>query len=161
MTPFTDAPTIANPAASSLQSAATAAASSTPAASIQSTIQNYFQSAVTSLTTRLQTISNPFVGSNASINRAVQEIWFLLTGQTVVPTNLGTMFDNGISPFASVFYSTEGLPYFSVGMGNFGTQIAKSAGWLGGPSPAAAAAAQKISRTRTGWCRRPGGGGIG
>jgi PPE-repeat protein len=36
-----------------------------------------------------------------------------------------------------LFYNTEGLPYFSVGMGNFGTQIAKSAGMLGGAAPAA------------------------
>ncbi len=149
VTPFTDAPTIANPAASSLQSATTAA---TPASSIQS----YFQSALTSLTSRLQSISNPFVGSNASFNSAVQEVWFVLTGQTVVPTNLGTMF-NGISPFASVFYNTEGLPYFSVGMGNFGTQIAKSAGVLGGAAPAAAAAAPKISMPALG----AGAGGVG
>jgi hypothetical protein len=43
------------------------------------------------------------------------------------------------SPYASLFYNTEGLPYFSVGMGNFGVQIAKSAGMLGGAAPAAAA----------------------
>ncbi len=149
VTPFTDAPTIANPAAASLQSAATAA---TPASSIQS----YFQQALTSLTTRLQTISNPFVGSNASFNSAVQEVWFLLTGQTVLPTNMGTIF-NGISPFTSVFYNTEGMPYFSVGMGNFGTQISKSAGWLGGAAPAAAAAAPKVSMPALG----AGAGGVG
>ena len=45
------------------------------------------------------------------------------------------------SPYASLFYNTEGLPYFSVGMGNFGVQIAKSAGMLGGAAPAAAAPA--------------------
>ena len=50
---------------------------------------------------------------------------------------------NGFQPFASFFYNTEGLPYFSVGMGNFGTQIAKSSGWLGGAAPAAAAAVPK------------------
>ena len=40
-----------------------------------------------------------------------------------------------------MFYNTEGLPYFSVGMGNFGVQMAKSAGMLGGALPAAAAPA--------------------
>ena len=45
----------------------------------------------------------------------------------------------GYANYASFFYNTEGLPYFSVGMGNFGTQIAKSAGALGGAGPAAAA----------------------
>ena len=59
-----------------------------------------------------------------------------------MPTNLGALV-NGYAPFASFFYNTEGLPYFSVGMGNFGTQIAKSAGWLGGAAPAAAAAVPK------------------
>ena len=62
-----------------------------------------------------------------------------MTGQTILPTNLGALV-NGYAPFASFFYNTEGLPYFSVGMGNFGTQIAKSAGWLGGAAPAAAKA---------------------
>ena len=60
----------------------------------------------------------------------------------MLPTNLGTVV-NGYAPFASFFYNTEGLPYFSVGMGNTGTQIAKSAGWLGGAAPAAAAAVPK------------------
>ena len=54
------------------------------------------------------------------------------------------------SPFASFFYNTEGLPYFSVGMGNFGVQIAKSAGLLGGAAPAAAAAAPKAADVRAG-----------
>ncbi len=148
VTPFTDAPTIANPAASSLQSAATAATSSTPASSIQS--------ALTSITTRLQSISNPLAGSNASLNSGLQEIWFLLTGQTVLPTNLGTLI-NGYNPYSVFFYNTEGLPYFSVGMGNFGVQVAKSTGLLGGAAPAAAAAAPKITMPALG----AGAGGIG
>ncbi|HEY2196466.1 MAG TPA: PE/PPE C-terminal domain-containing protein, partial [Mycobacterium sp.] len=57
-----------------------------------------------------------------------------------LPTNLSALVTN-YSPYASLFYNTEGLPYFSVGMGNFGVQIAKSAGMLGGAAPAAAAPA--------------------
>ena len=136
VTPFTDAPAIANPAAAGTQAAATAAA--TPATSIQS----YIQGIITNTTKRLQSLSNPFIGPTATGRTGLTEIWFLLTGQTILPTNLGAL-TNGYAPFASFFYNTEGLPYFSVGMGNFGTQISKSAGWLGGAAPAAAAAVPK------------------
>ena len=142
VTPFTSAPQIANPAASATQSAATAAASGNSAASIQSTLQGLFSK----ITTALQDLTTPAgttkLITQASANNPLTEIWFLLTGQTILPTNLGTLI-NGYSPYASFFYNTEGLPYFSVGMGNFGTQIAKSAGWLGGAAPAAAGAAAK------------------
>jgi PPE-repeat protein len=131
---FTEAPAIANPAAA-LTSAATSA---TPATSIQSWIQGL----LTNVQARIQSLTGPFIGNTATSKSALSEIWFLLSGQTVLPTNLGTLV-NGYSPFAGFFYNTEGLPYFSVGMGNFGTQIAKSAGWLGGAAPAAAAAVPK------------------
>ena len=91
---------------------------------------------------RIQSLTGPFIGNTATSKSALSEIWFLLTGQTILPTNLGTLV-NGYYPVRGFFYNTEGLPYFSVGMGNFGTQIAKSAGWLGGAAPAAAAAVPK------------------
>ena len=62
-----------------------------------------------------------------------------MTGQTAFPTSLGALV-NGYSPFAGLFYNTEGLPYFSVGMGNFGVQMAKTLGVIGGAAPAAAKA---------------------
>jgi PPE-repeat protein len=133
---FTDAPAIANPA-SALTSAATSA-TTTPATSIQS----YLQGILTNIQSRIQSLTGPFIGPTATGRTGLTEIWFLLTGQTILPTNLGAL-TNGYAPFASFFYNTEGLPYFSVGMGNFGTQIAKSAGWLGGAAPAAAAAVPK------------------
>jgi PPE-repeat protein len=77
------------------------------------------------------TATNPF-----------QEAWFLLTGQTILPSSFAS-FVNGLSPFAGFAYNTEGLPYFSVGMGNSGVQIAKSTGQLGGAVAGAAAAAPK------------------
>ena len=132
---FTDAPAIANPAAALSSTASTAA---TPATSIQS----YLQGILTNVQARIQSLTGPFIGPTATGRTGLTEIWFLLTGQTILPTNLGAL-TNGYAPFASFFYNTEGLPYFSVGMGNFGTQISKSAGWLGGAAPAAAAAVPK------------------
>jgi PPE-repeat protein len=131
---FAAAPQITNGTGN--QTAAAAAAAATPAQSIQS----YLQGALTNLQTRLQTIAQPFFGNAATSKSGLTEVWFLLSGQTVLPTNMGALV-NGYSPFAGFFYNTEGLPYFSVGMGNFGTQIAKSAGALGGAAPAAAAKA--------------------
>jgi PPE-repeat protein len=138
ITAFTEAPTIASPSAAGTQAAAVSSAAATPATSIQS----YIQGILTNIQTRITSLTNPFIGSKATGSSALSEIWFLLTGQTVIPTNLGALV-NGYSPFASFFYNTEGLPYFSVGMGNFGVQISKSAGWLGGAAPAAAAAVPK------------------
>ena len=132
---FTNAPAIANPAAAATQTATTAA---TPATSVQSWIQGL----LTNVQSRIQSLTNPFIGSSATSKSALSEIWFLLTGQTILPTNMGALV-NGYNPFASFFYSTEGLPYFSVGMGNFGVQMAKSVGALGGAAPAAAAAIPK------------------
>jgi PPE-repeat protein len=143
VTPFTAAPTIVNPAAATTQAAAVSAASSTSAASLQSQLQGFLNQ----ITSQLGLLSTPagtskLVSQIGAANPALTQIWFLLTGQTVLPTNLGTAL-SGYTNYASFFYNTEGLPYFSVGMGNFGTQIAKSAGWLGGAAPAAAAAAPK------------------
>ena len=133
---FTEAPAIANPAAA--LSSAVSSGTASPATSVQSWIQGL----LTNVQSRIQSLANPFIGPTATSKSALTEIWFLLTGQTILPTNLGAL-ANGYQPFASFFYNTEGLPYFSVGMGNFGTQIAKSAGWLGGAVPAAAAAVPK------------------
>ena len=139
VTPYQNAPTIANVA--NAQPAAVAAAQATPAASLQQTLQG----AMTSIQSQLGALSNPTATIAAvnqfGTNNPLTEIWFLLTGQTTLPSNLGALF-NGYSPFASLFYNTEGLPYFSVGMGNFGVQIAKTTGALTGP-PAAAAAVPK------------------
>jgi PPE-repeat protein len=130
VTHFTTAPAIANPAAAATQ-AATAAAPN----SIIGQLQLFLQQTIK----QLQTFANPFLASKgATINSAMKQLWFLLTGQTVLPNNLGTAL-SGYANYASFFYNTEGLPYFSVGMGNFGVQIAKSAGALGGAAPAAAA----------------------
>lgn len=134
--PFTSAPNIANPAA-----AATQAANS--AATVQDTLQNYLkniQNALTLLQSPAGT--NSFFQQLGNSNPWLTQIWFLISGQTVLPSNLGT-FLSGYANYASFFYNTEGLPYFSVGMGNFGVQMAKSAGILTSAAPAAAAAIPK------------------
>jgi PPE-repeat protein len=135
VTSFTNAPPVANPSAQATQGAATAGvtANATANKSVTSTLQALAQPAATTGTT-----TNATAAATTATN-PLQEIWFLLTGQTTFPTSLGALV-NGYSPFAGLFYNTEGLPYFSVGMGNFGVQIAKSAGWLGGAAPAAAKA---------------------
>jgi len=136
VTQFTSAPAVANPAATATQAAAAATTA-------QGAAQSQIQQLLAQITAQLKAIAKPFVGQGSSINTALTRIWFLLSGQTVLPSNLGT-FLTGYANYASFFYNTEGLPYFSVGMGNFGTQIAKSAGALGGAGPAAAAIPKSI-----------------
>jgi PPE-repeat protein len=124
---FSAAPQVVNPSGTATQNAAvTKATANSTATNTAQTVTNATQQTVTA------------AAADPSSN-TLQELWFLLTGQTVLPTSLGTIV-NGYSPFAGLFYNTEGLPYFSVGMGNFGVQIAKSLGWLGGAAPAAAKA---------------------
>ncbi|MGO9045123.1 MAG: PPE family protein, partial [Mycobacterium sp.] len=157
VTPYQNAPAITNQAATGTQAAAVAAAQSSPAASLQQTLQGY----LTQIQSQLGLLSTPSGTAKLATQAGNQypwltQGWFLLTGQTVLPTNLGTAL-SGYANYASFFYNTEGLPYFSVGMGNFGTQIAKSAGWLGGAAPAAAAAVPKALPALGGML---GGGGI-
>ncbi|MCV7442814.1 PPE family protein [Mycobacterium paraense] len=136
VTPYQNAPTVANPAAAAVtQSAA-------PAASIQQTLQSYLsqiQSSLGALATPGQTTA---LVNQFGTNNPLTELWFLISGQTTLPTNLGT-FLGGYSNYASFFYNTEGLPYFSVGMGNFGVQMAKTFGAIGGAAAPAAAAVPK------------------
>jgi PPE-repeat protein len=136
VTPFTTAPAVANPSAPATQGAATAGvtANATANKSVTSTLQALAQPAASTGTT-----TNAVQAAATSSTNPLQEIWFLLTGQTSFPTNLGTLV-NGYSPFAGLFYNTEGLPYFSVGMGNFGVQMAKTLGMIGGAAPAVAKA---------------------
>jgi PPE-repeat protein len=140
LTSFGNAPAVANPAAAA--STQTAANSGTAASSIQQTLQKY----LTEIQTALGQLSTPagtskLVSQVGAENPLLTQVWFLLTGSSVLPSNLGALV-NGYSPYASFFYNTEGLPYFSVGMGNFGVQISKTLGWIGG-APAAAAAVPK------------------
>ncbi|WP_231119975.1 PPE family protein [Mycobacterium colombiense] len=136
VTQFQKAPEVTNQSGQANQAAAvTNASANSTATNTSKTLQSLAQpaastttQATTQATTAATTTTDP-----------LSEVWFLLTGQTSLPTNLGTLV-NGYSPFAGLFYNTEGLPYFSTGMANTFTQIAKSVGAIGGAAPAAAKA---------------------
>ena len=131
-TPFQKAPEVTNPSGQATQSAAvTNATTNSTATNTSKVLQSLAQPATKTATTQLT--------QAATQTNPLDEIWFLLTGQTTFPTNVGTAV-NGYAPFASLFYNTEGLPYFSIGMGNNFVQIAKSLGVIGGAAPAAAKA---------------------
>jgi PPE-repeat protein len=130
LTPATAAPKIATDSATANQTAASSATAGTGTA----------QQAVSQATTG--TTKAAAVNAPAAATPPTSELWFLLTGQTTLPSNLAA-FANGLNPFAAIAYNTEGLPYFSVGMGNSGVQIAKSTGALGGAAASAASAAPK------------------
>ena len=134
VTPFTSPAATTNPAGTAAQSAAVSSATGTSAATSSQTI---LQELTSSMPTSLQSLSSPTsAATSAATTTPFQSLWSLLFGTTVIATNLSALVTS-YSPYAALFYNTEGLPYFSVGMGNFGTQIAKSAGMLGGALPAA------------------------
>jgi PPE-repeat protein len=125
VTQFTTAPAVANPAAAATQAASTAATA-------PNTVIGQLQLFLQQTSAQLKVFANPFLApKGATNNSALTEIWFLLTGNTVLPSNFGALL-TGYNNYSALFYNTEGLPYFSVGMGNFGIQMAKSAGALGG-----------------------------
>jgi PPE-repeat protein len=136
VTPFTAAPEVSTQDAGAKQGAAVNAASGTAAGNASSTTAK----AITQTPQTLAAAATPAAATTAT--DPLTEGWFLLTGQSALPTSFAS-FINGLSPFAGFAYNTEGLPYFSVGMGNSGVQIAKSTGQLGGAAASAAAAAPK------------------
>lgn len=137
VTPFATPAATTNPAGTATQSSAVAAATGNSAATSSQSILSQLTSSTPS---SLQSLATPAASSAATTTTPFQTLYSLIFGTTVLPTNLSA-FVSSYSPYASLFYNTEGLPYFSVGMGNFGVQIAKSSGMLGGALPAAAAPA--------------------
>ena len=134
VTPFASPAATTNPAGTATQAAAVSSATGTSAATSSQTL---LQQLTSSMPSSLQSLATP---AATSTETPFQNLYSFIFGTTVLPTNLSALVSN-YSPYASLFYNTEGLPYFSVGMGNFGVQIAKSAGMLGGALPAAAAPA--------------------
>ncbi|OBJ04647.1 PPE family protein [Mycobacterium sp. 1465703.0] len=126
------APKITNDAGESQATTVSKVAGQTAAGNAANTVQK----AATGTTSAT---ANATTTAASTTTDPAQELWFLLTGQTTLPTSLGSIV-NGYSPFAGLFYNTEGLPYFSTGMANTFTQIAKSVGAIGGAAPAAAKA---------------------
>ncbi|OBF95316.1 hypothetical protein A5773_14235 [Mycobacterium sp. 852014-52450_SCH5900713] len=133
ITQFQAAPKVTNDAGTTTQASTLAnATANTTAGNTANTVQ---KAATTATTTAAPQVTQAAQQSTDPLS----ELWFLLTGQTVLPSNLGTLV-NGYSPFAGLFYNTEGLPYFSTGMANTFTQISKTVGLIGGAAPAAAKA---------------------
>jgi PPE-repeat protein len=139
VTPFASPAATTNPAGTATQAAAVSSATGTSAATSSQTI---LQELISLLPSNIQSLLTPagFQSAFGSPSLGEGTLWSYIFGTTVLPTNLSALVTQ-YSPYASFFYNTEGLPYFSVGMGNFGTQIAKSTGMLGGALPAAAAPA--------------------
>ncbi|GKU43462.1 PPE family protein, partial [Mycobacterium montefiorense] len=138
LTPFQSAPEVSTQDAQAKQDAAVSSASGTAAGNAGNTTA----SAIEQTPKTLAAAATPAAATATSATDPFTELWFLLTGQTVLPSSFAT-FVNGLSPFAGFAYNVEGLPYFSVGMGNSGVQIAKSTGQLGGAVASAASAAPK------------------
>jgi PPE-repeat protein len=136
VTPFASPAATTNPAGTASQASAVAAATGNSAATSSQSILSQLTS---SMPSSLQSLASP-AATTTPTTTPFQSLWSLIFGTTVLPTNLAALVTQ-YSPYASLYYNTEGLPYFSVGMGNFGVQIAKSAGMLGGAAPAAAAPA--------------------
>jgi PPE-repeat protein len=135
VTPFASPAATTNPAGTATQAAAVSQATGTSAATSSQTI---LQELTSSMPNSLQSLATP--AATTTTTTPLQTLYGLIFGTTVLPTSLSALV-TAYSPYASLFYNTEGLPYFSVGMGNFGVQMAKSAGMLGGALPAAAAPA--------------------
>jgi len=137
VTPFATPAATTSPAASGLQSAAVSQAA---AASGADSTQSILQELISLLPTSIQALLTPtgFQSAFGSLQGLEGTFFQLLTGSSAVPTSLSAL-ANAWSPFAGFLYNTEGLPYFSIGMGNNFVQMAKTVGLLNAAAPAAAA----------------------
>ncbi|MCA2266849.1 PPE family protein, partial [Mycobacterium marseillense] len=124
-TPFKEAPKITNDSGTANQTAAVTNATGNSTATNTSKI--------------LQTMATPGSGGTDSTPGG--------TTPTATPAASGGSTSGSLSdlvsaynPFSSLFYNTEGLPYFSIGMGNNFVQIGKSLGLITSAAPAAAKA---------------------
>jgi PPE-repeat protein len=136
VTPFASPAATTNPAGTATQAAAVSSATGTSAATSS---QSILQQLTSSLPTSLQGLASP-TSAAATSTDPLQSIFSLLFGTTAAPTSLSALLTD-YSPYAGFFYNTEGLPYFSIGMGNNFIQMAKTLGVLGGASGGASGAA--------------------
>ncbi|WP_232070284.1 PPE family protein [Mycobacterium noviomagense] len=163
--PFASPAQVADPAASAIQGTAVNNAVTTAAATTSS--QNVLHQLVSSTPTSLQNLATPattatdpistfWSSSNPLFNNPIFQFLF---GSTA-PSSLSALL-NDYAPYSGFFYNTEGLPYFSVGMGNSGIQMAKTMGLMGGSAPAAAGGAAKAATGGLGALGGLLGGGAG
>jgi PPE-repeat protein len=155
VTPFASPAASTNPAGTSAQAAAVSSATGSSATSSSQSILSQLTS---SMQSSLQGLSSPTSATSAATTSQtpLQSLWSFLFGTSTIPTSLSALVTD-YSPYAAYFYNTEGLPYFSVGMGNFGVQMAKTFGAIGGAAPAAAAAPPSLGGLGAGL----GGGAAG
>ncbi|WP_156687001.1 PPE family protein [Mycobacterium sp. Marseille-P9652] len=146
VTPFAAPPQVANPAAAATQGAAVAAATGPTVSSIQ----NQINSTISQITAQLFNLAAPFASPLqteynylSSASGPLSWLWQGLFGTPAFPGQSLSQFMTAYQPYAGVFYNTEGLPYFSIGLSNSLTQTAKTLGAIGGAAPAAAAAVPK------------------
>jgi PPE-repeat protein len=152
VTPFASPAATTTPGATASQAAAVSQAAGSSAASNSQSILSQLTS---SLQGSLQGLASP-TSAATTPPTLLQQLFGFIFGTTVIPTSLSGLV-NLYSPYASYLYNTEGLPYFSVGMGNFGVQMAKTFGAIGGAAPAAAAAPPSLGGLGAGL----GGGAAG
>ncbi len=138
VTPFATPAATTNPGGTADQSAAVGQATATSAATSSQTI---LQELISLLPSNIQALLTPagFQSAFGTPSSIEGTLFGYIFGTTVLPTSLAGLVTL-YSPYASLFYNTEGLPYFSTGMANTFTQIAKSVGAIGGAAPAAAKA---------------------
>ncbi len=159
VTPFASPAATTNPAGTATQAAAVSSATGTSAATSSQTI---LQELISLLPSNIQALLTPtgFQSAFGSPSSIEQTLFGYIFGTTVIPTSLSA-FVNDYAPYASFLYNTEGLPYFSVGMGNFGVQMAKTLGAIGGAPAAAGAGAGAAAGGLGGLGGMLGGGGAG
>lgn len=142
VTPFAAAPQVTSPAGSTAQSAAVTAAAGVSTGSAHSEITHL----MSQITGQLQNLAAPVraeYASLASSSGPLSGLWQTVFGSPSFPGSSLSALMSAYSPFAGVFYNTEGMAYFGIGMGNFMTQTAKTLGAIAPAAPAAAAAVPK------------------
>jgi PPE-repeat protein len=139
VTPFAAPAASTTPDGTAAQAAAVGQATGTSAATNSQTL---LQDLISLLPSNIQALFTPagFESAFGSPSSIESSLYGFLFGSSVLPTNLQA-FVNAYSPYAGFLYNTEGLPYFSIGMGNNFVQMAKTLGVLGGAPAAAAASA--------------------
>lgn len=135
VTPFAAPAQTVNPAGQATQAAAVTQAAGTSAGTTSQTLAQ----TVTSLPNALQSLATPTATTPGTDPTGIFQLLF---GTSTLPTSLSGLL-NDWAPYAGFLYNTEGLPYFSIGMGNNFVQIGKTLGLIGGSAPAAAGGAAK------------------
>ena len=139
VTPFAAPAASTTPSGTAAQAAAVSQAAGTSAATSS---QDILQQLLSLLPSNIQSLFTPagFQSAFGDPSSIESTIYGFLFGSSVLPTSLQA-FVNAYSPYAGFLYNTEGLPYFSIGMGNNFVQIAKTLGLLNAAAPAAAGGA--------------------